>query len=73
MRLRINLSNRFLTYVYGVSISTVSRIITDVKGVMYVKMTPPVVWPERADQIVGMHSFNILFDQCKDFFFGWVP
>ena len=43
-----------------------SRIITDVIGVMYVRMTPLVVWPERADQIVGMHSFNILFDQGKD-------
>ena len=39
MRLYINQSNRFLAYVYGMSTSTVSRIVTDVIGVMYVKMT----------------------------------
>ena len=28
---------------------TVSRIITDVIYVIYVRMTPLVIWPERAD------------------------
>ena len=53
MRLRIHISSRFIAYIYGVSTSTVSRIITDVIGVMYVRIISLVVWYERADQIVA--------------------
>ena len=38
-----------VSYVYGLSTSTVSGIISDVIGVMYIRMTPFVAWPERAD------------------------
>ena len=66
MRLRINLSNRFLAYVYGVSTSTVSRIITDVIGVMYVRMTPLVVWPQRADlrKTMPMQFWKYFGNKC---------
>ena len=49
MRLRLNMAASFLSYEFNVSQSTVSRVFTDVIDVMYVRMKPLVVWPEREE------------------------
>ena len=47
MKLRLNLSNLFLSYHFNVSTSTVSRIFNDYIDVVYIWMKPLVVWPDR--------------------------
>lgn len=47
MRLRLNLSVMFLSYEFGISQSTVSRIFSSVIDVMYYRCYPMVYWPQR--------------------------
>lgn len=50
MRLRLNVSTTFLSYAFNVSIATASRIVTDVIDVIFIRMKPLIIWPER-DQL----------------------
>ena len=47
MRHRLNVSESFLSYEFGVSISTISRIFHEMIDVMNVRMTPLIMWPSR--------------------------
>lgn len=47
MRLRLNVSTTFLAYLFNVSLSTASRVFTDVTDVMFIRMKPLIIWPER--------------------------
>ncbi|XP_041843948.1 uncharacterized protein LOC121641751 [Melanotaenia boesemani] len=47
MRLRLNVSTTFLSYAFNISVATASRIVTDVIDVMYIRMKPLIIWPER--------------------------
>ncbi|KAM9383853.1 uncharacterized protein KZ484_005792 [Pholidichthys leucotaenia] len=47
MRLRLNLSCQFLAFLFNVHQSTVSRILSKMIDVMYVKLKPLVIWPDR--------------------------
>ncbi|XP_051803284.1 COMM domain-containing protein 2 isoform X2 [Acanthochromis polyacanthus] len=47
MRLRLNVSTTFLSYAFNVSIVTASRVVSDVIDVMFIRMKPLIVWPER--------------------------
>nr|XP_002732168.1 PREDICTED: uncharacterized protein LOC100375462 [Saccoglossus kowalevskii] len=47
MRLRLNLSVQFLAYEFSISPASVSRIITSVINVMYIRTKPFVFWPDR--------------------------
>ncbi|XP_030199426.1 uncharacterized protein LOC115533207 [Gadus morhua] len=47
MRLRLNVSTTFLSYAFNISIATASRIVTDVIDVMFIRMKPLIIWPER--------------------------
>jgi hypothetical protein len=42
MRLRLNVTALFLSYEFKISVATVSRVITDVIDVMYIRMKPLV-------------------------------
>ena len=44
MRLRLNVSTTFLSYLFHISLSTASRVFQDV---MYIRMKPLIIWPER--------------------------
>ncbi|WAR08649.1 LOW QUALITY PROTEIN: hypothetical protein MAR_018607 [Mya arenaria] len=48
-RLRLNLSVMHLGYQMHASVSTISRTITDVIDVMFIRMKPFVMWPEREE------------------------
>lgn len=54
MRLRLNVSTTFLSCVFNVSIATASRVFTDVIDVMFIRMKPLVIWPERAQLVKTM-------------------
>ena len=47
MRLRLNVQNAFLGYLFGVSGPTVTRVISDVIDLMFVRMKPFIIWPSR--------------------------
>ena len=47
MRLRLNLSVLFLSYEFGISQSSVSRIFSSVIDAMFARMKPFIHWPER--------------------------
>lgn len=47
MRLRLNLSVLFLSYEFGISQSSVSRIFSSVIDTMFARMKPFIHWPER--------------------------
>lgn len=47
VKLRLNLSNQFLSYQFKVSPSNVSRTFSEVVDIMYVRMKPLVYWPDR--------------------------
>lgn len=47
MRLRLNVSTSFLSYAFNISVATASRIVTDVIDVMFIRMKPLIIWPER--------------------------
>ncbi|XP_060604759.1 uncharacterized protein LOC132757489 [Ruditapes philippinarum] len=47
IKLRLNLSNQFLSYQFKISQSNVSRSFTEVIDVMYIRMKPLVYWPDR--------------------------
>ena len=49
MRLRLNVTALFLSYEFKISVATVSRVITDVIDVMYIRMKPLVFWPSREE------------------------
>ncbi|XP_067226618.1 uncharacterized protein [Chanodichthys erythropterus] len=54
MRLRLNVSTTFLSYAFNVSIATASRVFTDVIDVMFIRMKPLVIWPEREQLVKTM-------------------
>ena len=47
MRLRLNISTVFLAYIFNISVPTASRYITDVVSIMFIRMQPLIIWPER--------------------------
>ena len=47
MKLRLNISNVFLAYLFGLSSSTVSRILTEMIDIMFIRMKPLILWPSR--------------------------
>ena len=47
MRLRLNLSGQDLAYRFGVHKSTISRLFSHVIDIMYVKLKPLILWPDR--------------------------
>lgn len=47
MRLRLNVSTTFLSYAFNISVATASRIVTDVIDVMFIRIKPLIIWPER--------------------------
>ena len=47
MKLRLNLSNLFLSFHFNVSPSTVSRVFNDFVDVMYIRLKPLIHWPDR--------------------------
>ena len=49
MRLRLNVTALFLSYEFKISVATVSRVITDVIDVMYIRMKLLVFWPSREE------------------------
>ena len=52
MRLRLNLSGQDLTYRFRVHKSTISCLFSCVVNVMYVKLKPLIIWPEREREIL---------------------
>ena len=46
MQLRLNVSTTFLSYLFNASLSTASRVVTDV---MFIHLKPLLIWPERED------------------------
>ena len=47
VKLRLNLSNQFLAYEFNLTPATISRIFSDVLEVMYFRMKPFIMWPDR--------------------------
>ena len=47
MRLRLNLSGQDLAYRFGVHKSTVSRTFMQVIDLLYIRLKPHIIWPER--------------------------
>ena len=47
MRLRLNISTVFLAYIFNISVPTASRYITDVVSIVFIRMQPLILWPER--------------------------
>ena len=66
MRMRMNLSIRFLGYLFGVSQSSASRIFYDVLTVMHTRLVPLLIlWPERDILEMSMPmSFRSKFGKC---------
>ena len=66
MRMRKNLSIRFLGYLFGVSQSSASRIFYDVLTVMHTRLVPLLIlWPERDILKMSMPmSFRSKFGKC---------
>ena len=60
IRLRLNLSGRDLGYRFGgISDSTVSRTFLHVVDVLYQRLKPLIIWPDR-DVVVGGLVTNTL-------------
>ena len=66
MRLRLDLPQQLLGYMFGVSPSTVSRIFNSVIDIMNARLVPTLVfWPEREQLRVSMPmSFRQKFRNC---------
>ena len=65
MRLRLNLPNQDLGYRFKVHNSTVSRTFTRVISMMYVKLKPLIIWPERDALLKTMPMvFRKHFPRC---------
>ena len=47
MRLQLNSSRQFLAYCFWVHSSTISQTFMHVINIMYVKLKPLILWPER--------------------------
>lgn len=47
MKMRLNLSNVFLSYIFHVSDSTISRTLSEMIDVMYKRMKSLIIWPSR--------------------------
>ena len=47
MRLRLNLPLQLLSYEFGVHQSTISRLFAETIDIMFVRMEPFILWPER--------------------------
>ena len=47
MKLRLNLTEKDLAYRFGVSVSSVSRTFLQVLNVLYAKLKPLIIWPDR--------------------------
>ena len=47
MRLRLNLAGKDLAYRFGVHSSTISRTFSHVIGVLYIRLKPLIIWPDR--------------------------
>lgn len=47
MKMRLNLSNVFLSYIFHVSDSTISRTLSEMIDVMYTRMKSLIIWPSR--------------------------
>ena len=67
MKIRLDLSNEFLGYLFNISASTVSRIFCHTLEVFYVRLVPALVkWPQREELRLTMpYSFrNSSFKRC---------
>ena len=47
VKLRLNLSNQFLAYEFNLTTATISRIFSDVLDIMFIRMKPFIMWPDR--------------------------
>ena len=49
MKMRMNVSMQYLSYIFDVNVSTISRLFNNVINVMYARLVPLLVfWPDRA-------------------------
>ncbi len=49
IKLRLNVPHRELAYRFGVSLITISNIVTLLLMVMNIRLSPLIYWPERED------------------------
>ena len=54
MKLRLNLIDEDIGYCFAVHVSTVSRTIIAVLDILYGKLKPVVMWPNREDRVKTM-------------------
>lgn len=65
MKLRLNLSDEFLGYFFGVDRSTVSRIFQSWINVMASRLHPLILWPERKELRGSLPvCFQTFFKKC---------
>ena len=65
MKLRLNLGDQDLGYRFGIHQSTVSRCLTRVINIMYVRLKPLVKWPQREELMATMPmDFRKHFRKC---------
>jgi len=66
MRIRLNLPIAFLSYLFGVHMSTISRVFTNVINILNDNLVPVcVVWPDRDDVQTSLPMcFRKSFKQC---------
>ena len=66
MRIRLNLPIAFLSYLFGVHMSTISRVFTNVINILNDNLVPVcVVWPERANVLTSLPMcFRKSFKNC---------
>ena len=65
MKLRLNLSEKLLGYLFGIHQSTVSRIFHLWVDVMAIRLHPLILWPEREDLRRSLPmSFRTFFKKC---------
>ncbi len=65
MKLRLNLGDQDLAYRFGVHQSTISRCVSRVIDVMYIRLKPLVTWPQREQLMATMPmEFRKHFKTC---------
>lgn len=66
MRIRLNLPIAFLSYLFGVHMSTISRVFTHVINILNDNLVPVcVVWPDRDDVQTSLPMcFRKTFKHC---------
>ncbi len=77
MRMSLGLSGQYLAYRFKVHSSTISRTFLHVLGILYVKLKPLIIWPDRDNLRKTMpvdfrkHFPNcVVIIDCFDFFWS---